>query len=164
MGSGTVGAQEARPALISSTAANGWQYRITPYVWAAAVDRRVGFAGRGPVPPIDVSASLNFSDTLSRLDNGGMVFFEGRRDRFGFFGELLHIKTSDSASGSVSLPPAPIAKVDADLKRPALQASFLFALIENWCLSKPFDRGGAGYSSKTLAYRPLSVRKASPLI
>lgn len=116
MGSQSADAKEAGASPLSSTDAKGWHYRIIPFVWAAGVDGGVEFAGRGPIPPIDVSASTSFGDTLSRLDNGGMVFFEGRRDRFGFFGEFFHIQTSDSASGSVSLPSAPTATVDADLK------------------------------------------------
>ena len=116
IGSESAGAKEVGASPPSSTAAKDWHYRTTLYVWAAGVDGGVDFAGRGPVPPIDASASVSFSDTLKRLDNGGMVFFEGRRDRFGFFGEFFHVQTSDSASGSVSLPPAPTVTVDADLR------------------------------------------------
>jgi len=116
MGSKSVGAQEVEASPLSSSAETDWQYRITPYVWGAGVEGDVDFAGRGPIPPIDVSAGVSFRDTLSRLDNGGMVFFEGRRDRFGFFGELLHIQTRDSASSSFSLPLTPTARVGTDLR------------------------------------------------
>ncbi len=126
LGSESAGAQEVGASPLFSTAAEDWHYRITPYVWAAAVDGGVDFARRGPVPPIDVSASVSFSDTLKRLDNGGMVFFEGRRDRFGFFGEFFHIQTNDSASGSVSVPPALTVTVDADLHGPGVGLDFRF--------------------------------------
>lgn len=43
-------------------------------------------------------------------------FFEGRRNRFGFFGEFFHIQTSEPASASISLPPVATATADGDLR------------------------------------------------
>lgn len=99
-----------------ASADGGWSYRITPYLWAAGLDGKVAFAGRPPIPPVEAQPSAGFSDVLSNLDFGAMAFFEARRDRVGFFGDLLYIRLSDSASGSVPLPSLPPANVEADVR------------------------------------------------
>lgn len=120
--SGIGNAMESGATNPFSSTGSDWKYRITPYLWAAGLDGKVSFAGRPPAPPVEVNPSASFSDTLSRLDIGGMAFFEGRRDRFGFFGDLFYIRISDSASGSVSLPSLPTATVGANLSSTTMTA------------------------------------------
>jgi len=118
-------AQGASTEPASAHSDGDWHFQVTPYVWGAGLDGKVAFAGRDPLPGFEVEASRSFSDTLNSLDFGGMAFFEARRNRFGLFAELFHIETTDSTSGSVTIPPESIL-ITAGAK---LKTSFTTALL-----------------------------------
>jgi opacity protein-like surface antigen len=72
--------------------AGGWQYELTPYLWAAGMkgDVRVG-----TLPT--VSPDVSFSDILDVLDFGLMGTFEARKGRWGFLLDGIYMKLSTSA-------------------------------------------------------------------
>ena len=82
------------PALAQSSSASkpgAWEFKATPYLWAAGLDGAVGI---GNLPATSVEAS--FSDLFGLLDMALMAAFEGRRDRWGFFVDALYFDLSDT--------------------------------------------------------------------
>jgi opacity protein-like surface antigen len=71
----------------------GWEFEVTPYLWAAGIDGDVQL-GRLPKTNVDQS----FSDILDQLDIGVMGTFEARKDRWGFLFDAMYIKLSADAS------------------------------------------------------------------
>ena len=64
-------------ALVVAAAADGWEYSLTPYVWATGVDGTVGVAPDedGGIT-VDVDAS--FSDILDNLETAIPIHFEAK--------------------------------------------------------------------------------------
>ena len=59
-----------------------------------------------PLGPVEADVDLNFGDIISNLDMGGMVSYEGGRDRWVVLGDLIYMKLGASdttSSGAVSL-------------------------------------------------------------
>lgn len=88
------------PAISLAVDANNpaWQFDIAPYLWAANMNGRVG-AG-----PITAHMSENFSDILSQLNVGGMLWLGAHKGPFGIFLNSMYIVLSDNAMvGSVKV-------------------------------------------------------------
>ena len=67
----------------------GWTFDLAPmYLWAAGIDGNTVAGGQSA--PLDVS----FGDLLDELDFGGVVFFQGRKGRWGFFVDAAYAKFS----------------------------------------------------------------------
>lgn len=73
--------------------AGEWEFSVTPYLWAAALD---GTSRVGQQPSADISAS--FTDILDNLDLALMGTAEARRDRFSLFGDVVYVSLSDSTA------------------------------------------------------------------
>jgi hypothetical protein len=85
-------------ATAPAQAAEPWQFRIAPYVWAASLEGDVAtFSG---VPAASVDAS--FTDILENLSAAFMIAGEAHNARFGFFGDILYVDVE--ATGSVPGP------------------------------------------------------------
>lgn len=83
-----------------------WRYRVTPYLWGAGLEGRVGKFGRR------ADVSKDFSEVLEDLDAGAMLAFEARLGRFGVLTDLMYVSLSESDS-----IPTPIGvQVDADVR------------------------------------------------
>jgi hypothetical protein len=74
-------------AVASADEANGWDWRLEPYVWAASI----GTDLRTMKPPTDNSADTSFSDILDKLDGVFMGRVEGRGDRYGAFVDFIYL-------------------------------------------------------------------------
>jgi hypothetical protein len=83
------GAEEAAPA-----ASTGWQFSITPYLWATALKGDVG-VGRTSA---DVDAS--FDDILDNLNGALMLSLEARKGRFGLLSDTIYANLEDNAATS----------------------------------------------------------------
>lgn len=81
------------PALAPPVWDSGWQFGVTPYVWALGLEGDV--AVRGIDAPIDVS----FGELVKDLKGGLMLELEVRKDRVGFFVDGLLAKIE--ATGTV---------------------------------------------------------------
>jgi len=66
-----------------------WQVATAVYLFAPSLEGTVGVGG---LPTVDVDAK--FTDILDYLDFAFMAVAEVRRDRIGFFGDLLYTKLS----------------------------------------------------------------------
>jgi hypothetical protein len=84
--------------MASSAESDGWQFEATPYVFAAAMDGRVGV--RGVTSDVDAS----FSDIVDDLNSGFMGFFTASKGPWTFGLEAVYMKLSDEGSKSVSGP------------------------------------------------------------
>jgi len=102
----------------------GWQFEITPYLWATRMDGEVK-AGRLPKTDVD----MKFSDILENLDFGFMTAFEARKDRWGILFDGMYMKVSDSAGAS---RPGVGFSVDADarVEQSMIAAAVAYRMVE----------------------------------
>ncbi|MBX3301009.1 MAG: hypothetical protein KF693_02210 [Nitrospira sp.] len=61
----------------SSAETTGWQFEVTPYLWAASLSGDVGI-GNSPT----ASVNADFTDIIKNFDFGAMGTFEARRGRW----------------------------------------------------------------------------------
>ena len=78
-------------ALCASATASAQQYdwKLTPYLWAAAID------GSTAIGPLRGRVSMSFSDVLDVLRGGALVRIEAEGDRNGFYGDLIFLRLKD---------------------------------------------------------------------
>src|SRR5437899_9563067 len=83
----------AAPVMTLAADANNpaWQFDIAPYLWAANMNGRVG-AG-----PITAHMTESFSEILSQLNIGGMLWLGAHKGPFGIFLNSMYIVLSDDA-------------------------------------------------------------------
>ena len=88
-----------------------WTWSFAPYLWGAGVNLDVT-ANNEPVLGADVS----FSDLLDKTEIAGMVHFEGRRGRGGFFVDALFLAVEDeqTTSGGPVAPPGTLVESEVD--------------------------------------------------
>lgn len=137
-----IGASGLASAQASSGVTDGWQFEVTPYLWAAGLK---GDAELGNLPKINLDKS--FSDILSKLDFGAMGSFEARKDRWGFLFDGLYMKLSDSATATGTSPNLPGASLtvnaDATIKESILSWGVAYRVLNG---STPVDLiGGVRY-------------------
>lgn len=85
----------------TGVAAADWSFVAAPYAWGAGLDGEVRLAG---LPP--VASRRSASDALSSLDAAAMGSLQARRDRLVLFGDLLHVRLSESGAVPVLGVPA----------------------------------------------------------
>jgi hypothetical protein len=83
-----------QPALAAEP--DRWQYEITPYLLAAAMDGTAG--AKGITVPVDAS----FSDILENLEGGLMGLFTAQKGRWTFMLEGVYINLGAELSGPVA--------------------------------------------------------------
>lgn len=69
--------------------AQGWDYRLTPYLWASGID------GALSAGPIGADLSMDFSDIVDILRGGALVRFEAQSDRHGVFGDVVYLRLKE---------------------------------------------------------------------
>ena len=93
-----------------SARAEKWNWDVTPYLWASGVHADAEVNG-DPAFGADVS----FKDIVDKVDIAGMLHFEGRRSKAGFFTDLIFISLTDEQT-LPSNPPLPGGtQVEADV-------------------------------------------------
>jgi hypothetical protein len=63
----------------------GWQFILSPYLWA------VGLSGDLDVAGSQVPIDLAFGDILDDFNGGGSLFFEARKDRWSLLADVTYI-------------------------------------------------------------------------
>lgn len=78
-------------ALLASATASAQQYdwKLTPYLWAAAID------GSTVIGPLRGRVSMSFSDVLDITRGGALVRIEAEGDRNGFYGDVIFLRLKD---------------------------------------------------------------------
>jgi hypothetical protein len=84
---------------VSAQAAEKWEWDITPYLWASSVSVDVSVDG-DPV----LGADASFSNLVDKVDLAGMLHFEGRRGKVGFFTEADFFSLTDEQTHSADSP------------------------------------------------------------
>jgi hypothetical protein len=95
--------------MASSAQNDGWQYEVTPYLFAAGMDGEIGI--RGVTSDVDAS----FSDIADNLDQGLMALFTASKGPWSYGLEGVYMKLSDEGSKSVTGPFGDV-EVDGALK------------------------------------------------
>jgi hypothetical protein len=73
--------------------AAGWQWALTPYLWASDVSMEIEEAGE-PVGGVD----LGFGDLLDKVDLASQMHFEGRRGVHGILFDVTYIDAGKNQS------------------------------------------------------------------
>lgn len=71
---------------------HGWDWAVTPYLWATSISSDIRKDG---APPVGTEA--DFEDLLSKLDMAFQLHVEGQGDRFGAFADFSYFALSDSS-------------------------------------------------------------------
>ena len=56
-----------------------WQFRVTPYLWAAQIEAKATVGGYG------TTVNVYFPELMRHLEGGAMVNFEAQKGKLGFF-------------------------------------------------------------------------------
>lgn len=81
-----------------ASAAEPWQFRLSPYAWLAGMKGRLGAGPGAPTAPIDVSPA----DVIDDIDAALMLTFDARKGRHGVFVDVFY---ADISSDAELLPP-----------------------------------------------------------
>lgn len=95
--------------MASSAQGDDWQYEVTPYLFAAGMDGKIGI--RGVTSDVDAS----FGDITDNLDQGFMGLFTASKGPWTYGLEGVYMKLSDEGSESVTGPFGDV-EVDSALK------------------------------------------------
>jgi hypothetical protein len=85
--------------LLTATVANaqtgdGWQWSITPYLWATDINEDLILEGE-----VVGGGRTEFKDLADKIDTSLQLHFEGIKNRWGFFGDINYVELSDSETG-----------------------------------------------------------------
>ena len=88
--------------LAAPVSAQQWDWKLTPYLWAAGLD------GSATVGPLTANVSVSLSDVVDILRGGGLVRLEAQTDRHGFYSDLVYVRLKeeegrDTVGGSLEL-------------------------------------------------------------
>lgn len=83
-----------------SAFADEWEWKITPYLWAAGID------GSAAVGPINANVSMDFKDVVDVLRGAALLRVEAQSERHGLFGDLVYLRlreenAKDTIGGSL---------------------------------------------------------------
>lgn len=68
---------------------DGWDWTITPYIWAPSVGVDLNTA----VPP--TGTDTEFADIIDKIEGAFLMHVEGQGDRFGAFGDVVYLGLGD---------------------------------------------------------------------
>ncbi|MGB8712509.1 MAG: hypothetical protein WCD50_05215 [Onishia taeanensis] len=94
----------ASPVAFSAGSA-GWQYEVTPYLFGAGLDGKVGV--RGVTSDVDAS----FNDIWNNLDQAFMGLITAKKGPWTYSLDAIYVKLSDEGAKSVT---GPFGRVDID--------------------------------------------------
>ena len=94
----------------------GWQWSLTPYVWATDVSEKLLLDGQ-----VVGGDDTEFDDLVDKIEASLQLHFEGTRDRWGMFADLNYIEVSDSQTGEFG-----IARIDADIEETLAEAGAIY--------------------------------------
>ena len=94
LAAGLCGASLATPRAADQLVSDEWQFQVTPYLWALALDGDVTVKG------VKSSPNVDFSDILDNLNFALMVEGEARKGRFGLYANAIYADLSDTEKTS----------------------------------------------------------------
>lgn len=84
------------PAAVTPADNDQWRFAVAPYIWGAGLD------GDVTLGPVKADVDLSFIDILKDFGFGGMLYAEARTQRYGFFTNMLFVRTRDESGGTVN--------------------------------------------------------------
>ncbi len=105
----TVPAPDAR-------AQDGWQWSITPYMWASDISEDLLVDGQ-----VVGGDDTEFKDLVDKIDSSLQLHFEGLGDRWGLFADIAYVDVKDSETGEMGL-----VRLDAEVEETVLEAGVIF--------------------------------------
>jgi hypothetical protein len=79
-------------------AQEGWQWSITPYIWATDVSEDLILDGA-----VVGGEDTEFGDLVDKIDSSLQLHFEGSREKWGLFTDINYVELSDSETGEMGL-------------------------------------------------------------
>ena len=96
-----------------------WEWAVVPYLWAAGAGLDVEINDNAVL-----GGDIAFTDLVDLLEAAGMVHFEGRTGRTGFFVDGAYVSTADSMTIAAHPPLLPDgAAIDSELKMGRYEAA-----------------------------------------
>jgi len=77
---------------VAPAAEDGWQFKLTPYLWALGVDGDIG------IGPASVPVDVDFLDAVEDLEMGGMLSGEAHYGPWSLLGDVAYLRLEDDAS------------------------------------------------------------------
>jgi hypothetical protein len=71
-----------------------WKFQVVPYMWFLSLDGDVTVKGR------ESDLDLSFSDIWDELNIAGMLTFDVRKSKWGFFGDMIAANLGKSKNGN----------------------------------------------------------------
>jgi len=102
--------------LPPAQAADGWDWSITPYMWASDISEDLILSGE-----VVGGGDTEFKDLVDLIDTSLQLHFEGTRDRWGLFADLTYIDLSDSETGELEL-----LRFDVEIQETLLEAGAIY--------------------------------------
>lgn len=94
LAAGLYGAGPAAPEAAEQLVSDEWQFQVTPYLWALALDGDVTVKG------VESSPSVSFKEIFDNLDYALMVEGEARKGRIGIYANAIYASLSDDDEAS----------------------------------------------------------------
>jgi len=83
---------------VSAQAGDGWQWSLTPYIWATDLKEDLVLDGA-----VVGGQDLDFKDLADKVESSFQVHLEGMGDRWGMFADVIYIDLSDTETGEQGL-------------------------------------------------------------
>jgi hypothetical protein len=130
--------------VASPASAQQWDWKLTPYLWAAGID------GSASIGPLTGDVSVAFSDVVDILRGGGLLRLEAQNDRHGIYGDLVYLRLKeenarDTIGGTLEL------KLDALI----VEGAYFYKVNEKYALEL-----GARYWDFETTLRPAILPSA----
>lgn len=72
--------------LYLPASAQAWDWKLTPYLWAAGID------GSAAIGPLEGDVSADFEDLVDVFRGGGLLRLEANNDKHGVFADLVYLR------------------------------------------------------------------------
>jgi hypothetical protein len=125
--------------------AQGWDWKLTPYLWAAGLD------GAATVGPIRADFTMGFSEIVNVLDGGALLRLEGQSEQHGVFGDLVYLKLEDENARDTAG-----GTLEARLDSLILEGAYIYRWTEKYGLELGFR-----YYDFEAALKPAAVPEVS---
>ena len=93
----------------ASEGSDQWQFEISPYLFATALDGTTGSAG------VTVDVDESFDDLFGKIDSAFMFMFEARKGPWGLGFDGMYSKLEDEKSNSFVEPDGNVVSADLDI-------------------------------------------------
>lgn len=130
-------------AVWAGAAEEGWNFKLTPYLWALGVDGEVG-AGRA-VASVDV----DFIDAVEDLELGGMLSAEASYGRWSILGDAAYLRLKDDAG-------SPLGEFELELEQWLAQGAVTYRFVQAGKTTLDLGAGGRYLNLDTSLNTPLN--------